>query len=160
VDLLRVEGKVVVGAGGEVANAEYMRNTLAEDPNAVNIAASAERCDLLEQAGVSDLALDAAESVQAPNSLEQMMIHQMGLAHEQVFRLTVEANAESNTVEKARLLNCAARMMKCYQDALLTLNRVRSGGVQRVVVQHVQVNDGGQAVVAGEVKGGGKNDGG
>ena len=34
----------------------------------------------------------------------------------------------------------------------LTLQKIRSGGTQTVVVQHVNVGDGGQAMVAGEVK--------
>jgi hypothetical protein len=39
---------------------------------------------------------------------------------------------------------------------LLTFQRLRSGGTQKIVVQHVTVEDGGQAVVAGELKGGGR----
>ena len=56
-------------------------------------------------------------------------------------------------VEVARLSNAAARMMQVYQEGLLTLNRIRTGGRQTVVVQHVRVSDGGQAVVAGNVNG-------
>jgi hypothetical protein len=40
-------------------------------------------------------------------------------------------------------------MMETYQRALLTLDRLRNGGKQTVVVQHVAVANGGQAVVAG-----------
>ncbi len=43
-------------------------------------------------------------------------------------------------------------MMQVYQEGLLALHKVRSGGKQTVVVQHVHVSDGGQAVVAGELK--------
>jgi acyl-CoA thioesterase FadM len=53
------------------------------------------------------------------------------------------------SVEAARLTNAAARMMRVYQEAFLTLQKIRTGGKQTVVVQHVQVSDGGQAVVAG-----------
>jgi hypothetical protein len=48
-----------------------------------------------------------------------------------------------------------ARVMGAYQQGTTTLQRLRSGGQQTVVVQHVQVNDGGQAIVAGKVKAGG-----
>ena len=48
-------------------------------------------------------------------------------------------------------MNASARMMDTYQRALLTLERVRNGGKQTVVVQHVTVAGGGQAVVAGQV---------
>jgi hypothetical protein len=49
-------------------------------------------------------------------------------------------------------MNASAQMMDSYQRGLLTLERIRSGGRQTVVVQHVNVSDGGQAVVAGQVK--------
>jgi hypothetical protein len=41
--------------------------------------------------------------------------------------------------------------MSTYQQGMMTLQRVRSGGKQTVVVQHVHVKEGGQAVVAGKV---------
>jgi hypothetical protein len=56
------------------------------------------------------------------------------------------------TVEQGRLVNVAARLMDVYQAGLVTLQRLRTGGRQEVVVQHVQVSAGGQAVVAGTIK--------
>jgi hypothetical protein len=58
-----------------------------------------------------------------------------------------------------RLLNASARMMESFQHGMLTIAKVRSGGQQTVVVQHVNVGDGGQAVVAGQVKVRGKRRG-
>jgi hypothetical protein len=60
-----------------------------------------------------------------------------------------------------RLAGAASRLMQTYQQGLLALDRLRTGNKQNIIVQHVQVNDGGQAVVAGKVnpgpKGGGRN---
>jgi hypothetical protein len=56
-------------------------------------------------------------------------------------------------VEQARMANAAARMMQVCQEALLTIQRMRVGGRQTVLVQHVQVSDGGKAVVAANVNG-------
>ena len=42
-----------------------------------------------------------------------------------------------------------------FQQGLVTVQRLRSGGQQVVTVQHVQVNQGGQAIVAGKMKAGG-----
>ena len=159
-ELLKVQGDSTLSVGGEVIEDKGFRDTLAE-PNAVNTAASAHRADLLKKAGVTELALDAAQSIDASNSLEKMLAHQMALCHEQAFKLATQADSEQDTLEKTRLLNTATRFMKTFQDALLCLNRIRTGGTQRVIVQHVQVNDGGQAVVAGQVKREGpKGDGG
>ena len=41
-----------------------------------------------------------------------------------------------------------------------TLLKLRTGGKQEIVVQHVNVSEGGQAVVAGKMKTGGESDGG
>ena len=43
-------------------------------------------------------------------------------------------------------------MMDSFQHGMLTIPKVRSGGQQTVVVQHVNVGDGGRAMVAGQVK--------
>jgi len=52
--------------------------------------------------------------------------------------------------------NAAGRMMQVFQEGLLTLQKLKTGGKQTMVVQHVQVSDGGQAVIAGSVKSGNK----
>jgi len=50
--------------------------------------------------------------------------------------------------------------MTGFQDAMLTLARIRNGGKQTVVVQHVAVGDGGQAVIAGKLTARGRKRGG
>src|ERR1017187_5454211 len=47
-----------------------------------------------------------------------------------------------------------------YQAGFFTLQKIRTGGKQTVVVQHVRVADGGQAVIAGSMKTGGPRGGG
>ena len=46
-----------------------------------------------------------------------------------------------------RRLNAAARGMAVYQQGLLTLRKLNSGGHQRISVQYVNVTDGSQAVI-------------
>jgi hypothetical protein len=53
-------------------------------------------------------------------------------------------------------MNSSARMMDVSQRGMITMNRLRNSGRQTMVVQHVHVSDGGQAVVAGQVKGRGR----
>ncbi len=132
-----------------------LRDTLAS-PDAAAIAASIERTELLVDAGSSDvlpLAIDAARSVDANNSLEKMLAHQMALAHKTAFQLANKAWSQRESVETARLINASARMMTVYQQGMLTLHRIRTGGNQIVTVQHVNVT-GGQAVVANTMKAG------
>jgi hypothetical protein len=37
--------------------------------------------------------------------------------------------------------------MTAYQQGLLTLRKLRLGGPQRISIQHIQVREGGQAIV-------------
>jgi hypothetical protein len=71
-----------------------------------------------------------------------------------------EDKREKANIRATRLAGAMARMSLAYQAGLLTLQRKRSGGVQRVTVTHhhqqVTVQDGGQAVVAGKVGAGGR----
>jgi hypothetical protein len=52
-----------------------------------------------------------------------------------------------------RLAGAIGRMQGTFQSGMMALQKLRSGGQQtvRVVHQHVQVNEGAQAVVAGEM---------
>ena len=124
-----------------------IRDTLAT-PHTAAIAASLERTELLSEGYTGDvlaLGIDAAESVGGNNSLEKMLAHQMALAHKTAFRLIKEGMARRDTDEMARLAEASARMMTAYQQGLLTLNRLRTGGKQTVTVQHANVGNGGHA---------------
>jgi hypothetical protein len=55
--------------------------------------------------------------------------------------------------ETCRLVGAITRLQATFQDGALTLQKLRTGGKQTVVVQHVNVRQGGQAVVAGQVGG-------
>jgi hypothetical protein len=132
----------------------YLVDTL-QNPNMVSVIASEHRLDLAACVGsrVAESAVDAAHSAQAGNSLEKMLCHQMAAMHRAGMKLVASSlNTSLPPVEMARLSNAAARMMQVYQEAFLALQKIRTGGKQTVVVQHVQVSQGGQAVIAGSVK--------
>jgi hypothetical protein len=132
-----------------------IRNTLAA-PDVPAIAASLDRTALLSEPYVDVLALgvDAAAST-GGNSLEKMLAHQLALAHKAAFKLMDRAMGERDPAHTARLVNAASRMILVYQQGLLALHRIRTGGTQTVTVQHVNVSNGGQALVAGAMQTGG-----
>ena len=62
-------------------------------------------------------------------------------------------------IEYQRLANSTAKLMNAFSNHYLTLQKIRSGGNQTMTVQHVHVNDGGQAVIGNIHRGGkGKNE--
>lgn len=148
------------GAGGELipAGMTSIPATIqtVKNPDRVSLNASLDRLDLVHQNGVLNIALDAAEAIGAKNPAEQMLAHQMAAAHRVSLDLMAEAGNTRDTIEKCRLVNTAAKLMDIYQKSLLTVNRLHTGGQQTVTVQHVQVTDGGQAVINGAVHTGGQ----
>ena len=148
-DLLRPP-ETLVTACGEAIQSDFRLAHLVDtlqNPNMVSIIASEHRLDLAACVGsrVAESAVDAAESAQAGNSLEKMLCHQMAAMHRAGMKLVANSlNTSLPPVEMARLSNAAARMMQVYQKSLLTLQKIRKGAKQTVVVQHVQVSQRGQ----------------
>ena len=168
---LTLETKPNIGTGGELVPTEEQPGQVAslidtvEQPDAATSEASMERLQLALEVDAAGLAVDAAETIQARNSLEKMLAHQMAAAHKLAMefagharRLSEDAagdiyeRRQTDSVEAARAANASARMMDSFQKGLLALAKVRTGGRQTVTVQHVNVNDGGQAVVTGGIK--------
>ena len=83
-----------IGAGGELIDTENrldalgVINTIA-NPDYVTAAASRYRLDLANQASSLDLALDAADSIRAQDSLEKMLVHQMAVIHRGMMKASV-----------------------------------------------------------------------
>lgn len=157
-DLALWHGQAAAAIAGQVpdvtiAHAEaasqwlpWMRDTLM-DPDLPALDASRTRGQLLESNDVTALGVDVANTVQAGNTVEKLLAHQVALAHKIAFEQASKANREKNPAIEAKRLESAARMMGVAQRAALTLQRLRASGPQRVVVQHVHVEAGGQAVV-------------
>lgn len=132
-------------------------NTLDCSATAVALDASMHRTDLLQgrHMDVVALGVDAAQSIQAENSAEKMLAHQLAAAHRLSMEMMDRAmgwlnhsqNSQVASTEAARLMNASAKMMQTYQQGLSTLQRIRTGGQQTIQVQHVHVSQGGQAVI-------------
>jgi hypothetical protein len=171
---LALDAPPPVGAGGELVPAgdQIKRggdfiNTV-EHPDAVVAEASMDRLKLNDD-GIQcvALAVDAAETIQAANSIEKMLAHQLAAAHKLAMtfagkaRELVEHDGGQHreeglyATEASRMAGSSARMMEAFQKGTLALHKLRTGGTQTVTVQHVNIQDGGQAVVTGGFRAGG-----
>jgi hypothetical protein len=158
---------VQIGRGGELATGAAMMqpflDTVRTRPDWLVHDASRERMELASNAGALTMGLDAVETIQARDSTEKMLMHQLAAAHSLGMRMVAGAGEQiaayrnsghqypHRSIEACRMANAASRLMDVYQRGLLTLDRLRNGGQQMVTVQHVNVAAGGQAVVAGAV---------
>jgi hypothetical protein len=100
-----------------------IRDTLAEGATRIAEDASIQRADLLMQPSfdVVAMGIDAAQSIQAENSIEKMLAHQMAVAHEMAMRfanraLSYEHCKAGDQVEATRCANTAARSQRRQSD--------------------------------------------
>lgn len=135
-------------------------NDTLENPNSITAGASGDRMSAALGAGVLEPAIDAAMSVRARNSVEKMLCHQLAAAHHTAMRMIeLSTNANLQPADIARFAAASARLMETYQAGCLALLKLKNRGRQRVLVQHVSVGAGGQAVVAGRVDRGSRKGG-
>ncbi len=129
--------------------------------------ASLDRLRLAQNADVLNMAVELAADVGAANGGERMLAHQLAAAHQVGMSLFTAAARDLHRHQAAPTLNpgalldaqrsaaVGARVMSAFAQGMAVLDRLRNGNRQVVVVQHTTVNDGGQAVVAGNVTPGG-----
>jgi hypothetical protein len=122
------------------------------------------RLELANDAAVGEIAVETAHSIGARDSVEKMIAHQMALAHRSAFLLGRQLQAalpeaasdDGANLRATRLATAMARIMSAHLEGALALQKLRCGGRQTVVVQHVEVAEGGQAIVAGKMRTGGR----
>jgi hypothetical protein len=93
------------------------------------------------------MALDASASIEAANSLEKMLAHQLAVAHINAMEQIGRAHGACAPDTEIKRLNVATRFMSVFQQGLLTLKKLRQGGRQQITVQYVNVSHGSQAVI-------------
>lgn len=102
----------------------------------------------------SNFVMAVVRSVAPRDGLEALLATQMGAIHAATMMMArrlnhVETIAQQDAAERA--LNKLARTFATQMEAL---KRYRTGGQQRVIVEHVTVNAGGQAIVGSVQQGG------
>lgn len=142
-ELAQAKGEVIPLEGGHP-----LYDTLTV-PDLASVEASFERSRLLLSSGpnVAAMGLDAADTIQAQNSLEKMLAHQLAATHAVIMEQVGQVHIREEGHASAKRLTTIARCLHAYQQGLLTLKKLRQTGNQRIVVQYVNVSDGGQAVI-------------
>ena len=106
--------------------------------------------------GISEPVVNAAlamiEAAAPKNEIEAAHAVQMACTHMAVMAVLARLGGWDGTERRvATLGSTAARLLRAYATQVELLRRLRQGGHQYVHVEHVNVNDGGQAVI-GNVK--------
>jgi hypothetical protein len=106
--------------------------------------------------GISELSLNAAlamiEAAAPKDEIEAALAVQMACTHTAAMAVLAKMDVAFASEKRiAAFGSAAARLMRAYATQVEVLRRLRHGGQQVVRVEHVHVNEGGQAVI-GNVK--------
>ncbi len=106
----------------------------------------------------SNFLLSVVRGVQPRDELETMLAVQMGAIHQATMTFARRLNHVDNIPQQDSAERALNKLARTYAMQMEALKRYRTSGQQKVTVEHVTVNAGGQAIV-GAVQGGGGRDG-
>ena len=106
--------------------------------------------------GVSELSMNAAlamiEAAAPRNEIEGALAVQMACTHTAAMAVLAKLDIPFTSERRVAVFgSAAARLMRAFASQVEVLRRLRNGGRQFVRVEHVHVNEGGQAII-GNVK--------
>jgi hypothetical protein len=92
-------------------------------------------------------------AIKPQNELEGLIASQLIATHNLSMQMLAKAAVTNRTDFGDRFVNQSTKLSRTFVALLEALNKHRGKGKQKITVEHVTVNDGGQAVV-GNVQGG------
>lgn len=106
----------------------------------------------LPDSGISEMAVNAAlafvEGAEPRNEMEAALAIQMACTHAAAMTVLGRLNTPIGGERRIAALGSAAgRLLRAYASQVEAWRRLRGGGSQFVRVEHVHINEGGQAVI-------------
>ncbi|MFA6263714.1 MAG: hypothetical protein WCW33_04185 [Candidatus Babeliales bacterium] len=98
---------------------------------------------------------NALLSLSPQDEIEGMLCTRLVALHDHYMTRLMRVKSTEHINQSEFQINSAIKLMRIYNETLEALSRYRRKGEQRVMVQHVNVNRGGQAIVGGEINHGG-----
>jgi hypothetical protein len=106
----------------------------------------------LPGSGISEVAVNASlafiESAKPQDEMECALVIQMACTHTAAMAVLKRiGGGHGSDRGVAAMASAASRLLRAYATQVETLRRLRNGGSQFVRVEHVHINEGGQAVI-------------
>ena len=108
-------------------------------------------------ASASNCTLSTLSGIQPQDEIEAMLAVQMIGVHNMAMDCLGRASRTDNVEFLRTYMNGAAKLLRTFVAQMEALKKNRTGGQQKMVVEHVHVNKGGQAIVGNVNQGGGVN---
>ena len=137
-DLATMDPAFYMGVSGQVARIGSKGATIDEDN--------------------SNFLLSVVRAVQPRDELETLLAVQMGAIHSATMNMARRLNHVETIPQQDAAERALNKLARTYAMQMEALKRYRTGGQQRVIVEHVTVNAGGQAIVGAVAAGGGGHD--
>jgi hypothetical protein len=99
--------------------------------------------------------LSVVNAVRPKDELESLLAAQMAAVHVATMTMAARLAASTTIKQQDRAERALNKLARTFAAQLEALRRYRTGGEQRVTVQHVSVNDNAQAIVGHVSTGGG-----
>jgi hypothetical protein len=104
--------------------------------------------------GASNFLLSVVRGVQPRDELEAMLAVQMGAIHQATMMMARRLNHVDTIPQQDAAERALNKLTRTYAMQMEAFKRYRTGGQQKVTVEHVTVNAGGQAIVGAVTHGG------
>jgi hypothetical protein len=101
--------------------------------------------------------LAVVKSLEPRNELESLLATQMAAVHAATMLMACRLASSTNLKQQDSAERSLNKLARTFATQLETLKRYRTGGEQKVTVEHAHVHHGGQAIV-GTVSTGGRDD--
>ncbi len=101
-------------------------------------------------------ALAFISGIAPQDPIEGMLAAQMAAVHSATMSLARTVNNTETIIQQDSADRCFNRLARTFIAQMEALKKYRTGGEQKMTVEHVHVHEGGQAIV-GNVQGGGGN---
>ena len=96
----------------------------------------------------TNFVLSTVKSIKPRDQLEAMLAAQMGVIQDTIMKVSASLRRAMFGPHQENCLRNLVNLTRTFAVLMETLKRYRASGEQKVVVQHVSVNDGSQAVVS------------
>ncbi|MDZ7697627.1 MAG: hypothetical protein U5R49_12150 [Deltaproteobacteria bacterium] len=103
-----------------------------------------------------NIAIAILHGIKPRDEIETMLMVQMISVHNLIMQQFSGAMMEGQSIDGVeRCVSQATKMLRTFTTQMEALKKYRTGGQQKVTVEHVNVNEGGQAIVGNVGQGGG-----
>jgi hypothetical protein len=139
-----VAGRLLTRALGSVSE-DFVKGILTQVSKAISGAGHVD-----EQ--LLNFAIDVIKDIKPSDQVEAMLATQIAMTHMAFMTFARKLAHVENILQQDSAVNAFNKLARTYTAQMDALKRYRTGGEQKVTVQHVSVNDGGQAIVGDVVQ--------